>query len=208
VNELDRLQVGPRYFGLAHERIGSDHSPSLSAASRFSRRHRFITPSFLSTSRPTFSKDFDTTRSRGRRFNKITYTELSRRSEVTREKRDAEEVEAGSGKRSANCGVGGEESGQGREGREREKGKRSEAATYLTFRVAKRLISGGTFSSALTTVQLGRTMVLSEAESPRESTSTILHPNAERFLTISTLRCRGRPFVRDVDLIATTSRVH
>lgn len=47
-NEFDRLQVGPCYFGPAHEGISSDLSPSLSAASRFSRRHRFITPSFLS----------------------------------------------------------------------------------------------------------------------------------------------------------------
>jgi len=87
-----------------------------------------------------------------------------------------------SGKRSVTAalreGGGRGEVGTGTEDKKERKGngERGSNVSYFPRSVAKRLISGGTFSSALTTVQLGRTIVLSGARSPRESASTILHP--------------------------------
>lgn len=94
---------------------------------------------------------------------------------------------------------------RGRKGEKERKGNgvRDSNVSYFPRSVARRLISGGTFSSALTTVQLGRTMVLSEAGSPREFASTILAELltslAPPYSRISTsIRARRRPYCDNV----------
>lgn len=105
-------------------------------------------------------------------------------------------LKPGSGKKSVTAALRGgrEEKGQERKVEKERKGNgvRGSNVSYFPRSVAKRLISRGTFSSALTTVQLGRTMVLSGAGSPRESASTILPIHAE-LLTVLPLRSCGCP---------------